>query len=164
VDDSLELIVRFLGQVGIVVREGDIGSDAFLPGVAIHDGSLVCDRRNLLSPGDLLHEAGHIAVTPACRRAALNGALDTESAEPYGGETEAIAWSWAALVHLQLPAEILFHEQGYRGQSPALALSYTMGVYPGAHGLAQAGMTRVGTEARRAGLRVYPHMLRWLRA
>lgn len=44
-----------------------------------------------------------------------------------------------------------------------LKLSYSMGVFPGAFGLARAGMTYVGPQAEHAGLPVFPHVLWWLR-
>jgi hypothetical protein len=74
---------------------------------------------------------------------------------------EATAWAYAALRHLGLPASTLFHEGGYHGKSAALIFSFGVGVYPGSHGLAQAGMTTVGADAP-ADL-AYPHISRWLR-
>lgn len=157
----LETIMDFLVGIGILTRYGDVPMDAFLPGVQVDKGELVVDPERLLWPGDLLHEAGHIAVTPAPHRIAMNDALDSAEAAAHGGEVAAIAWSWAALVHLGLPADLLFHEGGYRGRAAGLRLSFEMGVYPGAFALAEAGMTRAGDPA--AAGPPYPHMQRWLR-
>ena len=162
-DTHLEVILGFLADIGIPARRGDVPADSFLPGVQIANGGLVVDPLRLRWPGDVLHEAGHIAVTPAPQRAALNGALDGAEASPHGGEVEAIAWSWAALLHLGLEPELLFHPEGYKGQSAGLLLSYSLGVCPGAAGLAQAGMTSVGTSAVASGVNPYPAMRRWLR-
>jgi hypothetical protein len=161
--EPLATIVEFLESIGIPTRRGEVCADSFLPAVRIADGGLVFDPHNLRWPGDLLHEAGHLAVTPAAQRAALSDALDAAEAAPHGGELEAIAWSWAAAVHLKLPPDLLFHSGGYKGQSASLLMSYSLGVYPGAHGLAQAGLTRVGADAAEAGVAAYPNMLRWLR-
>lgn len=161
--NALDRILAFLRDIGIPARAGDVRADAFLPAVRIESGGLVIDPLNLRWPGDLLHEAGHIAVTPPALRAALGGALDVGEAAAHGGEVEAIAWSWAALTHLGLAPELLFHPEGYKGRSAGLLLSYSMGVYPGAFGLAQAGMTLIGSAASAAGVAPYPHMRHWLR-
>ena len=39
----------------------------------------------------------------------------------------AIAWSYAAGVHLGLSASLVFHEMGYRGGSQALIDNFSMG-------------------------------------
>lgn len=158
---SLEAVVGFLQRIGIPVRAGELTSDTFLPAVRIVGGTLVYDRARLRWPGDLLHEAGHIAVTPRHRRTALNDALDGAEAAPHGGEVEAIAWSWAAAMHIGLAPEELFHPDGYKGQSAGLLMSYSLGVFPGAFGLAQTGMTEVGPGVDAAAR--FPAMRCWLR-
>ena len=162
--DELNIIVGFLAGIGLPARPGTVAEGAFLPAIRIERGGLVFDPQRLRWPGDLLHEAGHIAVTPPAQRAALDGALAGAEAAPHGGEIEAMAWSWAAAVHLGLAPERLFHPEGYKGQSAALLLTYSLGVYPGAFGLAQAGMTLLGEAALAADVAPYPHMVRWLRA
>ncbi len=162
--DPLDIIVGFLDAIGIAARPGTVADDAFLPAIRIENGGLVFDAQQLRWPGDLLHEAGHIAVTPPAGRPGLGDALAAAEAAPHGGEVEAMAWSWAAAVHLGLAPEVLFHPEGYKGQSVGLMLTYSQGVYPGAFGLAQTGMTLVGAAAVAAGVAPYPNMLRWLRA
>jgi hypothetical protein len=152
-----QTLLDFLAGIGITVSEGAVPADSFLPGIRLVAGTLVVDRAALRWPGDLLHEAGHIATTPAALRASLDDQLADDPAIAHRGEAEATAWAWAALTQLALPAELLFHEGGYHGHSAGLALTYAMGVYPGATGLAQAGMTRLGGEDG------YPRMQRWLR-
>jgi len=68
------------------------------------------------------------------------------------------------LTHLRLPLTLLFHDGGYRGNSAGLIATFSMGVYPGCHGLVRAGMTLTGDAAAAAGVAPYPHMIRWLRA
>lgn len=157
-------IVAFLRDVGITVSEGAVAGDAFLPGVRIQSGALVFDRRTLTWPGDLLHEAGHIAVTPAALRDTLSDDLDGHAADAHGGEAEATAWAYAANVALGLEPDVLFHAGGYHGNATALILTYTAGVYPGCAGLAAAGMTLPGSAAGACNAAPYPNMLRWLRA
>ncbi len=156
-------IVDFLSSIGIAVQPGALSDDTFLPALRITGGGLVYDAQRLRWPGDLLHEAGHIAITPASQRAGLNDALDGHDAAPHAGEVEAIAWSWAALVHLGLPPELLFHPEGYKGQSAGLMRTYSMGIYPGAAGLARAGMSSADAASAAKGVTQYPAMHRWLR-
>lgn len=159
----VESIVAFLRQVGIPVREGDVGEDAFLPGLAVEGGTIVFDAARLTWPGDLLHEAGHIAVTPPAQRRLLPESLSGHPIDAAGGEVEATAWAFAASVAVGLEPAVLFHEGGYHGKSAGLVMTYSMGVYPGCKGLADAGMTQVGDRARQAGVAPYPHMTKWLR-
>lgn len=156
-------IADFLRGIGLPVREEAVPGDAFLPGVQVQGGGIVFDPARLAWPGDLLHEAGHIAVTPAARRHELPSLLDGHPINAPGGEIEATAWAYAACVHLGLPASVLFHAGGYHGRSEALAMTYSIGVFPGSAGLAAHGLTLVGEQARERGLPPYPHMLRWLR-
>ena len=63
-----EQIISFLIEIGLEVRKGEIQQTTFLPGIAMDCGALIVDESKLLYPGDLLHEAGHLAVIPAERR------------------------------------------------------------------------------------------------
>lgn len=161
---QLDLILPFLAGIGLPAREAALGEDCFLPGVTVHRGELRYDPRRLAWPADLLHEAGHLAVTPAAQRASMDGTLGAEELEPHGGEAEAIAWSFAAAAHLGLPPDCLFHAGGYKGSAQGLIFTYMLGVYPGSFGLAQAGLAAIGAQAAELGVKPYPHMLRWLRA
>jgi hypothetical protein len=128
--------------------------ESFLPGVRIERGVLEMDSARLAHPGDLLHEAGHIAMTPAALRVQLSGAIDVPGLDMTQLEHAAVAWSYAAALAARIhPAEV-FHADGYRGQSAGLLATFAAGVYPGAHLLVAAGMTT--SEA-------YPQMLHWLR-
>lgn len=157
-------LLDFLRSIGLRVDEENLEAPGFLPGIAIRDGGLVVDRARLQWPGDLLHEAGHLAVMPATLRPLQTGALHDCEHVPHAGEAEATAWAYAAACATGLPAAELFHEGGYHGCGPRLATTYRCGVYPGLHGLMQAGMAHGIAQARELGTQPYPHMLRWLRA
>jgi hypothetical protein len=159
----LEVIVDFLRTLGIATAEGHVPAGSFLPGIRVAGGRIIYDPATLRWPGDLLHEAGHLAVLPAALRSRLDDALPGIDDIPHAGEPEATAWAYAAIVHLRLDPAVLFHEGGYRGRSQDLIRTFGFGVYPGAHGLAQAGMTLTGQDALRAGVAPYPRMARWLR-
>jgi len=140
-----------------------LDASAPLPGISIVHGTLVLDRNRLVWPGDLLHEAGHIAVTPAHLRPMLDATIPVEVQAPHGGEAEATAWAFAAVRAIGLDPSVLFHAGGYHGKSDALILTYTSGVYPGAGGLCATGIAASAADALALGVPPYPHMLRWLR-
>ena len=58
-------IAEFLRSIGLPVRAGAIPDATFLPGIHMERGGLVADEARLCYPGDLLHEAGHLAVMTA---------------------------------------------------------------------------------------------------
>jgi hypothetical protein len=129
-----------------------------LPGIAVAKGVLLVDESTLKHPGDLLHEAGHLAVLPPERRKRAGADVGIDPAE----EMAAIAWSYAALVHLELDPAIVFHAEGYRGGSEALVENFTQGRYIGVPILQWLGMTFDAKAARDRGVSHYPHMVRWL--
>ncbi|WP_066798965.1 hypothetical protein [Sphingomonas soli] len=156
-DPDTARIVAFLESIGIPVRIEPVQPDSFLPGIAIHSGGLAVDPSRPFYPGDLLHEAGHIAVTdPALR------ATGTVSEDP-GDEMAAIAWSYAAVRAIGLNSRIVFHDHGYRGGGPSLAEAFDSGSYPGAPMLQYYGMSAEPHQAERLMLAPYPQMSRWLR-
>ena len=160
-DRFRDIILAFLREAGIPVREMRL-DDPFLPGLDIRDGTIVVDWTRLPHVGDLLHEAGHLAVTAPVQRNAQK--LDPTP----GDEMAAIAWSYAASVHLGVPIEVLFHPAGYKGGSDALIAAYREpnpggGFYLGTPLLSAYGMTIEPRRARPGGPPPYPHMLRWLR-
>lgn len=159
----LDRILAFLDGIGLPTAEAPVDAAAFLPGVRVVEGVVVYDRATLRWPADLLHEAGHIAIVPAALRVRLTDQLDLGAEVEHAGEAEATAWAYAAIVHLRLDPALLFHDGGYGGHAAGLVQLYQLGVYPGAHGLALAGMTCIGEQARQAGVAPYPHMTRWLR-
>ncbi len=163
---ATDRIVAFIAGLGIPIRDGDVPADAFLAGARIADGGLVIDRAALFTPGDLLHEAGHLAVVPQRYRARIGDNVDAgvaqiraeaaavgdvdpvlDGLEGLGGELQAIAWSYAACRHLGLPLEIVFRPGAYGtdkngGADPMMiAQQIEFGFFPGLHRLIQAGMT-----------------------
>lgn len=153
-------IVRFLTGIGIEVVSARLVEQTFLPGISVQEGKLLVDESKLLYPGDLLHEAGHLAVVPAETRTQLSGEVVVPGFNMDLVEAQAIAWSYAASLHLGLDAKVVFHESGYRGQASGLLRNFELGVCPGAAGLEQMGMTRVGASGEGDK---YPRMTKWLR-
>ena len=114
--DTVRVITDFLNDVEVAIDYAPLPDDTFLPGILIHQGKLVIDQEKLKYPGDLLHEAGHIAVTPSAQRGDLSGDVHKCGHGP-AEEMAAIAWSWAACMKIGLAAEVLFHADGYKGGS-----------------------------------------------
>lgn len=156
-------IISFLQEVGIPVSEGKVSDATFLPGIEVVDGSLVVDVAKLKYPGDLLHEAGHLAVSPVEERSQLSGKVELRDAAPQLVELEAMLWSYAACVHLGIDPRIVFHADGYHGQSESLLRNFELGVYLGVQGLEASGMALSPDEAARDGGLPFPAMRRWLR-
>ena len=149
VNPLTQQIATFLESVGVPVRAGPIPDSTFLPGIHIEQGALVVDEAQLSYPGDLLHEAGHLAVMTAERRVSPNGFADDGGGE----EMAAIAWSWAALSQMGLAPEVVFHEGGYKGGSRSIIENFESEHYFGVPLLQWMGLTDAG----------YPAMVRWLR-
>lgn len=156
-------LAEFVRRVGIPVLGGELPDDTFLPGLEVVAGSLVIDEKKLMHPGDILHEAGHLAVMPAEERARSNGEVETAAGWPEVVELEAICWSYAACVELGIDPRIVFHEHGYQGRSEALLRGFELGVFPGVPGLELYGMTYTAPKAAAADIDPFPVMQRWLR-
>lgn len=156
-------IFDFVARIGLPIEEAALPGGTFLPGVAIRNGGLIVDPTTLAWPGDLLHEAGHLAVLPETIRPQAEDDLADELVATHAGELEAMAWAWAAAVELGLPPDVLIHDGGYNGKSRDLLQMYAFGVYPGLQGLCSIGMTAApGFVLEPLPVR-YPQMLRWLR-
>jgi hypothetical protein len=151
-------IARFLAEIGLTLRWEQVEERTPLPGIRIDRGTLVVDRERLQHPGDLLHEAGHLAVITAEERAQLVGDAGSDPAR----EMMAIAWSYAALRHLRLDPGVVFHVGGYRGGSRSLIENFSAGRYIGVPVLQWLGMTADATRAAELGVEPYPKMLKWL--
>jgi hypothetical protein len=154
-DPLVARIVGFLRSIGIPVEGATLEDETFLPGIAVVDGGLRLDASRLDWPGDLLHEAGHVACGDPARREGV-------SDDP-GEEMAALAWSFAAATHLGLDPSVPFHQGGYRGEGASLAETFSRGGYVGVPMLAMWGLTREPHRAKTAGAPPYPHMLAWRR-
>jgi hypothetical protein len=158
-DPAATRIVEWLREIGLTVRIAELGSGTFLPGVTLEPGGLIVDPARLLYPGDLLHEAGHLATMLPAQRAASG----SNAGSDMGDEIAAQTWSYAAAVHLGLAPEIVFHPAGYKGAAKTLIETYRDGK-AGVPLLQWMGLTLDSTRAAAASVRPYPHMIRWLRS
>ena len=153
----ITLIINFLRSIGLTVIEQPITVATVLPGISVAHGALVVDHAAIKYPGDLLHEAGHLAIVPAVARAVLHENVGDDG----GNEMGAIAWSYAALVHLRLAPSVLFHEHGYRGGADCLIENFTQRRYIGVPMLTWRGLADAPSQSE-TDATGYPTMKRWL--
>ncbi|MEP3654225.1 MAG: hypothetical protein ABJO36_04950 [Litorimonas sp.] len=151
--DILESCLIFFDEIGLATEHVEDISDCVVPGLSIKDGVLQICEDSLLYPGDLLHEAGHIAVVPKCDRATLNNETIGEREYSEAEEMMAIAWSYAAALHLKLDPTTVFHDDGYKGGGSWIAEAFASGGNIGVPTLMWAGMTDQ-----------FPKMTHWMRS
>lgn len=147
----IERITGFLDRIGIPWARATLGDKEFLPGIRLEKGTLQFDEERLSWPGDLLHEAGHIATSPPSLRPLLTDKLEVTPAD----EMAALAWSYAAALACEIDPHIVFHEGGYKSDGPHLVAQFASGLPPGGPGVPMLqwyGMTQT-----------YPLMEHWLR-
>lgn len=173
----------FVLSIGIPVMEVRC-VEGFLPAIRVEAGGLLVDPSRCF-PGDILHEAGHVATMPAQFRplacgdlmaanTAMSAWLDANPTlleqmpeDPVArgclqcGEAEATAWQYAAAVAMGLPEEWIFPVDGYEGQGRATLHGLRTNCYLGINGLQTAGWTHVRMQID-SSLPVYPSMARWL--
>ena len=160
-DPRLARMAEFLVSIGIDMRASVIDVPTLFPGSLIDRGALLIDETQLIAPGDALHEAAHIALSPPERRGSDYAYLHDADG---GEELTTIAWSWAALLKLEIAPEDIFHGAAYKnGDSSMIIESARRGVIIGFPLLQAWGMAYDVRNAALHGVEPYPHMLRWLR-
>jgi hypothetical protein len=147
-------IYAFLSEIGIPVVETTLTVPTFLPGILIDAGTLKVDSLKLGYVGDILHEAGHIAVTVPAERAQLQDNIMADRPDKAGDEIAVLLWTYAACRHLNLPPEVVFHADGYKGQHQWLIDTFSSQTYIGLPLLVWMGMTQADQ---------FPMMTNWLR-
>ncbi len=155
-DEVVRRCIAFLREIGLVVEFGKVDTVTFLPGIQVVRNGLRIDVEHLLYPGDLLHEAGHLAVMPTNVRFS-----DNPEPTDQGEEIAATAWSYAAAVHLGIPVTQVIHDNGLRGSASVLREMLSTDRGPGVPLLGWMGLTICGSDR---GKGLYPHMLGWVRA
>ncbi|HUC79992.1 MAG TPA: hypothetical protein VMR70_03715 [Flavisolibacter sp.] len=156
---NLQTAIHFLRTIGIEVIETTLlAAHCFLPGLLIKEGKIFIDKEQLLYPGDILHEAGHLAVIPQTERHLQDGTTIGKRPDAPAEEMMAIAWSYAACLHLQIDPVFVFHNEGYKQGGSSLVDNFRQGRYIGVPVLEWLGMTTTKGEGP-----LYPAMLKWLR-
>lgn len=161
--NNLDICFKFLKRLGIEVIFKNLPEETFLPGLSIDKGCIIVHLNSLKFPGDILHEAGHIAVVPASERHTLTA--DSISLRPDNGAEEmmAIAWSYAASLHLNIDPHFVFHDNGYEGGGSFIADNFREKKYFGLPMLQWIGLTADEKRAAELNIQPYPAMIKWLR-
>ena len=147
-------ITDFLESIGINIVEETLLNNTFLPGIMVKENSIFIDTNKLKYPGDLLHEAGHLAVSEAHLRS-LIGTSEIDADWPKDGEEiAAILWSYAACHYLNLDLRIVFHTDGYKNESEWLIEQFSNKNYIGLPLLEWMGLCTSDE---------FPKMKKWLR-
>ena len=87
-------------------------------------------------------------LTPAARIE-----IHADAGDDGGLEMGAIAWSYAAALHLGIDPTVVFHQAGYKGASTSILENFAAGRYFGVPILQWVGLTD----------ETYPVMRKWLR-
>lgn len=159
---ELKKILTFLNTIGIDVVEKELET-TFLPGLSLGPECLYIDFKKLLYPGDILHEAGHLAVTTPYERKIAGTDKMASDWPSQGEEMGVILWSFAAAKHLELPPEFVFHPNGYKNDSEWLISNFTTENYIGLPFLEWTGLALGKESAEKEGREAFPKMLKWLR-
>lgn len=160
---ALNSILSFLKEIGIEVIEKELTDQTFLPGLSLGPNCIYVDHSRLLYPGDLLHEAGHLAVTTAEQRGNIGSKKADADWPTDGEEMGAILWSYAALKHIGIPEEIVFHKNGYKNDSDWLIDNFNNGSYIGLPFLEWIGIALGKEKAEKENKPGFPLVLKWIR-
>jgi quercetin dioxygenase-like cupin family protein len=150
-------LLDFISEIGLQYQVESITGETFLPGLKLSNGILVVDPEKLLYPGDILHEAGHLACMPPEIRMEMSDSLPNNDLYN-GGEMMAIAWSYAACVHLDIDLHIVFHDNGYKGGGQNLIDNFKQGNFFGVPLLQWNGMTYPPGQEDNLS---FPKMINW---
>ena len=154
---AAQTIGSWLLKQGFALSIGPIANKTFVPGQSVVGGGIAIDPEVAAYPGDMLHEAGHLAVAEPATRAAMNDV----GSDP-GEEMAAIDWSVAAARDCAIPLDVLFHEHGYKGEAGWLAETFGLGQPFGVPLLVWYGMTASPQGDSGSGA-AFPNMIRRLR-
>ena len=155
-----DIALQFINEIGIATDFRKVNEDeCFLPGLLIENGNIVIDTDKLKYQGDILHEAAHIAIVPSAERRSLHGYSIAQRNDAAAEEMMAIAWSYAACIHLDIDPAFVFHPHGYKEGAQNIIENFRQGRYIGVPVLQWLGMTSTSAFDDK----VYPAMIKWLR-
>ena len=165
--NDLNTVVDFINSIGIEAKFVD-GANGFLDHVVIKNGTIEISPK--ASVGDVLHEAGHLAIIPKKFRHLADGDIDDSVENIFSliqdldgdhpdmiamlqcSDTEATAWAWAAGKNLNIEEDKIIENHSYEGTGESIRLALRMRSYLGINGMAAAGMVKQ---------REYPSMIKW---
>ncbi len=155
-------ITDFIRNIGIPIGYRHISEQSFLPGLLIENGTLLIDKNQLKYIGDTLHEAGHIALMTPEERTDLSGSLEGQN-NAEAAEMAVIAWTYAACLEIGIDPVIVFHPDGYKGDSENILENFGDGRYFGVPILEWYGLTERIDNTQKINALAYPKMVTWMR-
>lgn len=161
---QITTMLAFLDEIGIAWRYGTVPENTFLPGLEVVTGEIVIDKIKLRYPGDILHEAGHIALLPPEKRNQFTGNLAAAFPENEGDEMAVILWTCAVCLHLNLPLDFVIHDTGYKGFANWLRNQFESGTYVGLPLLVWMGLCKYPEKAESSESDGFPKMDKWVRS
>lgn len=175
----------FLNAIGLPTTLVDtLEQEGFLPGVWIHHGTLHFTTKAQV--GDLLHDAGHLAVIPSSFRSMMHGnlynslrqilsstsALDPEDptaiAVMQADDLSATAWGWACGIHLGIDPKLVIPAESYGNSGDEIRGMLTHNRYLGIHGLQRSGFCSArapftdGSSTTSETRPIFPKLAFWL--
>ena len=96
VDPLTERLVAFVRDIGIEVQAAALPEKTVLPGLDIRHGAILVDEARMRHPGDILHEAGHLAVIDPAER---NAPTPIPKSSPIGLSARRGSIFWRAIRH-----------------------------------------------------------------
>lgn len=177
--EEISQISEFLNQHDIELIHLNEAIHGFVSGVKIKKGTLLVGNNATLD--SILHEAGHLAITPKPFRHLMSGNLSSglkkmfevlsdKNLDPDSelmrhsiqcSDPEATAWAFAAGRLLGFKDDLIILNSSYDGEGALVREMLASNAYVGIHGLRHAGMCAHGIAARSRGIPAYPQMLRW---
>jgi len=175
----LRKISVFLRTIGFTVLEDSI-SASFLSGVEPRcNMTLAYDPDTMVCAGDVLHEAGHLAIIPSVFRNKIAGNIDESLApvanayfathafhigpnfyeDPIGrailqaDESAAQAWSYAAALAAGIDPKIVFDSESIDDEYAGVLTGLHLKCHAGINSMTASGMTNRN---------IFPKMHRWL--
>src|SRR5260370_8492374 len=115
-------VAGLLSSIGLRVEPDVLSQDCFLRGLDISHGKLRIDESRLAYPGDILHEAGHLAVFSSQARRKLHGSVGDDP----GNEMAAIAWPYAAAIFLEIALTVVLHANSCMETPPPLIHNFSI--------------------------------------
>lgn len=160
-NEMAKKMIDFVRSIGIEVKHGSVPDNPLIPGIRVQHGVMLIDENNLTYPGDILYQAGRIAILPATERDAYHGEDHKDNNWEAAQAMAAMCWAWAALTHLQIAPEVVFHNGGYKGQSTQIIQGYQSGAFMGLPIMQMYEMAYEPHQATARGLQAFPFMYKW---
>lgn len=172
-NNSIQQAIIFLKGIGFNTERGEVTANSFVPNITIKNGEIVYNEEALV--GDMLHEAGHLAILPAKYRSICQANVGRSVAEIWkhadaagelevdspmyraliqASDPEATAWAWAAGKEIGIAEEEIIPDFQYQGTGEEIRSMLSARCYLGINGLRAAGMLD--------SVKTFPKLTRWV--